>query len=251
MGTEFSTTWPNNSNTWGKTLHVLANDTQYQKGDFFDVLIDPTPMYTNAILSRWQREMVGLGGDLYLLRDTVSASASVEFELLLHGKVTSGASSTYDEITYSTSNPWFVIGPETWELNARSGRPKMNVQDLSADAWSSTIEESWYYDKYNSASATRRGNKLIRSRTGTAGTSLVSFGFEDLMVGWTQGAWTHAAAEGIHVLDSGVPLIDVLWPLDGISVSASEGWTVIGKMAEENLEKASLDAMQRSYSVMG
>lgn len=230
-GTVFNATWPNNTNTWGKTLHVLANDTYYQKGDFFNVLIDPTQMYTNPALSSWQREMVGLGGDLYLLRDAVAAGSSVDFDLLLHAKVTVASGDTYDEATYSSSNPWSVTGSGKWEINARAGSPKMELQDLSADSWSSAIEESWYYDKYDSTPPTRRGNKLKRSLTGTAGTSLVSFGFDDLMTGWMQTAWTNVNAEGVHVVASGTPVIDVLWPLDSTSVAGSDGWSVTGKMA--------------------
>ncbi len=229
-GSVFNQSWPGNSNTWGKTLHVLANETYYQKGDFFNVLIDPTQMYTNSVLSSWKREVVGLGGNLYLLRDTVEASTSVDFELLLHAQVTAaGSGDTYDEDTYASSNPWTVAGSGMWEIDARAGSPKMQVQDASVDTWSSSIEETWYSSKYTGL--TRRGNRLKRSLTGTAGTSLVSFGFKDLMAGWTQSAWTNANAEGLHLASSGVPLVDVLWPLNGISVSGSDGWSVTGKMA--------------------
>lgn len=225
-GTVFNATWPNNTNTWGKTLHVLANDTYYQKGDFFNVLIDPTQMYTNPDLSQWRREVVGLGGNLYLLRDTVSAGTSVSFDLLLHAQVTATSSgNTYDQDTYAASNPWNSLGSGKWEINARSGSPRMLVQDLSSDVWNPVIEETWYESKYTGH--TRRGNRLRRSLSGTAGTSLVSFGFDDLMAGWTQTAWVDSAAEGIHI----ATILDVLWPLNGISVSASDGWNVTGKMA--------------------
>ena len=95
--------------------------------------------------------------------------------------------------------------------------------------YGSAIEETWFWNK-NKVWA-RRGNNLKRSLTGTAGTSLVSFGFDDLMTGWAQTAWTNAAAEGCHVVASGSPVIDVLWPLNGVSVSGSDGWSVTGKMA--------------------
>jgi hypothetical protein len=226
-GTVFNASWPDNTNTWGKTLHALANDTYYQKGDFFNMLVDPTQMYTNPVLTSWQREVVGLGGDLYLLRDAVSASSSADFDLLLHGVVTSASGDTYSE--NSTSNPWTSTGAGTWELNVRSGNPKLKVQDLSDATWSSSIEETWYYPK-NSV-LTRRGNKLKRSFTGSAETSLVSLGFDDLMSGWTQTAWTNGSAEGVHIVASGSPVIDVLWPLNGVSVSSSDGWNVTGKMS--------------------
>jgi hypothetical protein len=225
-GGVFSDSWPANSNIWGRTLHVLANDTFYQKGDFFNVLIDPTPMYTNPDLSNWRREVVGLGGDLYLVRDTVSASTSVDFDLLLHAQVTAASSgNTFDQDTYAASNPWNTLGSGKWEIDARPGNPKMLVQDLSSDAWNPAIEETWYYKK--SAGLTRRGNRLRRSLSGTSGTSLVSFGFDDLMTGWTQTPWIDSAAEGIHI----AAVLDVLWPLNGTSVSASDGWNVSGKMA--------------------
>ncbi|MBI9021415.1 MAG: heparinase II/III family protein [Verrucomicrobia bacterium] len=226
-GTVFNTSWPGNSNTWGKTLHVLANSTDYQTGDFFNVLIDPTPMYTSSKLSSWQREVVGLGGDLYLLRDDIATTSSANLDLQLHGLVTAASGDTYSE--NSTSNPWSSTGAGKWDLTARSGTPTLKVQDLSGDSWSSVIEETWFY--YKNSVLTRRGNNLKRSRTGTAGTSLISFGFDDLMTGWTQTAWTNATAEGCHVVASGSPVIDVLWPLNGASVSGSDGWSVTGKMA--------------------
>ncbi len=226
-GTIFNATWPANSNTWGKTLHVLANSTDYQTGDFFNVMVDPTPMYTNSILSSWRREVVGLGGDLYLMRDDITTISSANLDLQLHGLVTAASGDTYSEI--STSNPWSSTGAGKWELSARSGKPKLKVRDLSVDSWSSVIEETWFYNK-NSV-LTRRGNNLKRSLAGTSGTSLVSFGFDDRMTGWTQSAWTNAAAEGVHVVISGSPVIDVLWPLNGVSVSGSDGWNVTGKMA--------------------
>jgi hypothetical protein len=229
-GTVFSS-WPANSNTWGKTLHVLACETYYQKGDFFNVLIDPTQMYTNPVLSSWQREVVGLGGDLYLLRDTMAAASSADFDLLLHAQVTVPSGDTYDQDTYAAVNPWSSTGAGTWEVDARPGSPKMLVQDISAEAWSPAVEESRYYDKYDSTPPTRRGSILRRSLSGTDGTSLMSFGFEDLISDWTQSAWTNAQAEGIHVTDAGAAVIDILWPLSGVSVDGSDGWSMTGKMA--------------------
>lgn len=236
-GSVFETTWPNNSNTWGKILHVLANDSNYAPGDFFNILLDPTPMYTNPNLSSWQREVVGLGGDLYLLRDTVSAGTSANFDLLLHAQVTVASGDTFNQDAYAYSNPWTQLATGKWEINARSGSPKMLVQDLSSETWSSSIEETLYYHRYDSTPPTRRGNKLKRSLSGTTGTSLVSFGFEDLMTGWTQAAWSNPQAEGLHIVDSGSPVIDVLWPLNGISAAASDGWTVNGKMAGRRFGK--------------
>lgn len=234
-GTVFNDSWPANQNTWGQTLHVLANARARRDGDFFNVLIDPTPMYTNAALSQWRREAVGPGGDLYLLRDTVSAGSSVKFDLLLHACVTAkGTGNTYDEETYSTNNPWAVLSSKRWKIDARNETPEppnLLVQDLSKNSWSSAIEESWYYPKSANGTLTRRGNTLKRSLTGTSGSSLVAFGFDDLMSGWTLTAWTNSAADGVHVATSNKAVIDVLWPTNGSSCSGSDGWTVSGKMA--------------------
>ena len=228
-GTVFNNSWPANSNTWGQTKHVLASDAYYQKGDFFNVLVDPAPMYTNAALSSWNREAVGLGGDLYLMHDTVSAGTSVEFSLSLHGLATSAYGDTYS--IAAMSNPWSTTGAGKWSLDPRSGKPVLKVEDLSKDTWSAAIEETWYDDKAEAVNVIRQGNQLVRKLTGTEGSSLISFGFDDLLSGWTQSSWTNATAEGVHVTSNGAPVIDVLWPLNGVSVSGSDSWTVTGKMA--------------------
>jgi hypothetical protein len=243
-GTVFSTTWPTNQSTWGQTLHVLANSRNRQEGDFFNVLVDPTQMYTNAVLSQWRRETIGLGGDIYLLRDTVAAGSAATFDLLLHAYVTAkGTGSAYDETTYSTNNPWTVLGSGRWKIDARNETPEppdLLVQDLSKNSWSSTVQESWFYN--SSKVLTRRGNVLKRSLTGASGSSLVAFGFDNLMSGWTLSAWTNEAAEGAHVTASGSAVADVLWPTNGASCSGSDGWTISGKMAGRRYAQFTNDA---------
>jgi hypothetical protein len=232
-GTVFNVAWPSNQQMWGQTKLVLANEWSSQPGDFFNVLIDPTPLYTDTQLTAWNREVVGLGEDLYLLRDTVDASAGKTFDLLLHAYVTAkGTGDSYDQDTYKTSNPWTDLGGGKWSIDARNETPEppnMLVQDLSKNTWSSQINDTFYDDKYTGN--TRRGSKLKRSITGTSASSLVSFGFDDLMSGWTQAKWGDAAAEGVHVTASGSAVIDVLWPVNGSSCSNSDNWTVTGKMA--------------------
>ena len=105
----------------------------------------------------------------------------------------------------------------------------LQVQDFSTDSWSAVIEDTHYW--YKDGVWTRRGSNLKRSLTGTTGSSLISLGFDDLINGWTQTAWTDTAAEGVHVTDTGAPVIDVLWPLNGTSATSSDNWTVTGKMA--------------------
>lgn len=223
----FGPPWPQDSSRWGQTLHVLANNSDQQKGDFFNVLVNPTPMYTSSKLSSWNRETVGLGGDLYLMRDVVSTTSSAKLDLNLHGVATTASGDSYYE--NGTTNPWSESSTGKWDLAARSGAPKLHVQDFSSDAWNAVIEETYYSNKFSDR--TRRGSNLKRSLSGTSGSSLISLGFDDLITDWTQTAWTDTAVEGVHVTASGRPIIDVLWPLNGISVSNSENWTVTGKMA--------------------
>jgi hypothetical protein len=242
---DFGQEWPN-SNIWGEMLHVLATGKpRDEPADFFNVLCDPTPMYTSAKLTQWNRESIGLG-DFFLLRDTMTASSAVDFELRLHSFVSRKDSKPfYDYKSDRYDNPFTYLSNSWWEIDARNQAPQppnLLAGDLSAEIWTAGIEETWIDDHYENTSV-RLGNYLRRQRTDTETSSLMAFGFDDQLADWTVSPWTNAGAEGTHVNNTtnGNKIIEVLWPLNGASCAGSAGWDVTGKMGGRRYKTSPMD----------
>ena len=237
--------WPANDDNWGEMPHVLAEGGEYDApGPFFNVIGNPAPMYQTAKLQKWNREFVGLG-DLFLVRDTVAASESVDFDLLVHAYVSDAKDDGWDYTTHADENPWTTLSANQWRIDARDTTPEppdLIVTDVSADAWSPTIEDT-LYSPHNDDLVyveARLGSRLRRRLTGESGTSLVSFGFTDQTGHWTLAPWSDGQCEGLRatITTSSARVVDVLWPRNGTACAASDGWTVQGKMAARHFGEA-------------
>lgn len=231
------------SNQWGRMLSALADDgAADEQAAFFDVLCDPRPTYTNASLTSWLREVLGLG-DLFLVRDTVSANRSVRFDLLLHGYVTETSDPAFDFDTHRKANPWTTLGTGRWAIDPSADNPSapaLLVMDISTGNWAATNEKTMFVPEmippdsgggYNEdGTEYQYGWCLRRTLNASGGTSVLAMAFEDGMSNWTVSAWTNVGASGARVTIGASSLIKVLWPQGGACVASGE-WDVTGQMA--------------------
>ena len=156
-----------------------------------------------------------------------------------------GSKPFYDYKSDRYSNPFTYLSNSWWEIDARNQAPQppnLLVGDLSVETWTASIEETWIDDNYENTSV-RLGNYLRRQRTDTETSSLMFFGFDDLISDWAVNAWSDGACEGAHVSNTvnGEKIIDVFWPTNGTSCVGSAGWDVTGKMAGRRFKTEPID----------
>jgi len=216
---------------WASVVSALGDER------YFDVVVDPTPMYLSEALAGWSREVVGLGPDLFFIRDDISAKATVTIDWLLHSHISSppdneGRTYTYQE--RRTENPWTNLGARLWSLRPQEEAPVMYVSDLSYAAWDATVEPSYFVPakdpdtgRYNeSRDSFQIGYRLERRITTDQARSLTALWFgEDLVVQ----PWSSTSADGARVRDSIGDVAHIFWPTAN-GIFNFHGYYVTGKM---------------------
>lgn len=223
---------------WAHAEAVLADPL------YFDLLADPGPMVDAEELSGWTREVVGLGPDLFFVRDVVDATASVPIHWLLHSYRSDPPTSenhTYGYVDRRLENPFTEVDATHWVINPQDTAPVLHVADVSPDAWQALVEPSFYVPEqdldtgeYNSAlDSFGVGYRLHRTLTGLSARSVVALWWgDDLAVE----SWSTAQAEAARVTDTGVDVAVIMWPVNG-SVSGFNGYDVDGTMAGRRMDE--------------
>jgi len=215
---------------WGK-LEVAVADDRY-----FDILADATAMSTSDQLEQWDREVVGLGEDAFVVRDVVVGSQTMDVDWLLHSYRTdppTSATTTYEYKARRTENPWTDQGGGMWTLDPQDGALGLSLADLSAASWSAAIEPSRYVPEqnpdtvgYNDAfESFQVGHQLRRSISASSASSMMALWFGD---GLVVESGTAANVEAVRLSGGGTDIV-VLWPTAGFSANA-HGVAVGGAM---------------------
>ncbi len=223
--------------SWASVTHVLADR------DFFDVVADPTPMVISTDLDSWTREIVGLGPDIFIVRDAVSASAPVAVDWLLHSYVSeppASVSRTYTYAEHRLENPFTADAPPHWSIRPQAGADVLNVADASYFSWTSVVEPSSYVpeqdpdtSEYNDTfESFQVGYRLRRTLTSDDVTSLVAMWFGD---GISLESWSDETADALCLQDIADVAI-VVWPASG-SVIGFHGVSVTGLMAGRRIDE--------------
>lgn len=142
--------FPYNRDAWGKTSFLLATDKRIDSfSDYFDIVLDPTSLYDNKVLNKWQREFIYLD-DFYVLHDKIDASRKVEMELLMHSLVSvPGKKDSYDYSKTRKLNPFSEVAKGQWNVKPSTLECELfKIYDLSSNKWSQEVKESWFYDNY-------------------------------------------------------------------------------------------------------
>lgn len=142
--------FPYNRDAWGKTSFLLATDKRIDSfSDYFDIVLNPTSLYDNKVLNKWQREFIYLD-DFYVLHDKIDASRKVEMELLMHSLVSvPGKKDSYDYSKTRKLNPFSEVAKGQWNVKPSTLKCELfKIYDLSSDKWSQEVKESWFYDNY-------------------------------------------------------------------------------------------------------
>ncbi len=222
---------------WARTPFLLA------RGSHFDLLADPTPMMLSAELTGWTREVLGLGPELFLVRDVLAASRPVEFTWLLHGYRTDppdGPSGTYAYRDRRLENPFAELGAGRWQVRPQDAAPALQLADLSADPWSAALEPTFFVPEqrldtggYNeSGEPFQLGYRLRRARTAAATTSLVAAWFDQAL---SSEALSSAEGEGARLADAGGEVAVVVWSLAG--AASLGGLSLQGAMGGRRLDE--------------
>jgi hypothetical protein len=223
--------------SWASVTFVLADR------DYFDMIADPTPMYISEDLDAWTREVVGLGPDIFLVRDGIGASAPVEVDWLLHGYVSeppSSAGGTYAYAEHRTESPWTEDSTALWSLRPQSAAPALHVADASHASWSATLEPSFYVPELNpdtreyneTYESFQVGARLRRTITSDAAPSLVALWFGDAIA---VESWSGAQADALKLHDSSTDVAVAIWPSEPLT--GFHGWDVTGEMAGRRLDE--------------
>jgi uncharacterized protein DUF4962 len=204
---------------------------------YFDLLADPTPMIESTDLQSWQREVIGLGPAIFIIRDVLLASSPAEFTWLLHSYRTDPPSTENQSYAYRNrrlENPWQDQGAGRWQVTPQDAAAPLFLADCSADNWTAVIEPSFYIPEqkldvggYNSDfESFQLGHRLRRTRTAASATSLVAAWFgADISVE----ALANAEAEGARLFDTNGDIALVIWPF--AAAADLQGLSVNGAMA--------------------
>jgi len=194
-------------------------------------------MYLSEALSGWTREVVGLGPDLFFIKDDISATTTVTIDWLLHSYMSSPPDNEDRTFTYEerrTENPWTELDTRLWSLRPREEAPVMYVADLSFATWDAALQPSYFVPAkdpdtgaYNeSRDSFQVGYRLDRRITTDQASSLTALWFGDDSAMET---WSSALAEAVQVHDALGDVAHLLWPTS-TSVVGYHGYDVTGKM---------------------
>jgi len=225
---------------WGSVPFVLGDE------NYFDMVADPAPMVESSDLERWDREVVGLHPDVFLVRDSLQASTEVEWTWLLHSYVSDppgNSNQTYSYRERRLENPWVEQGGGHWLVQPQDTAPDLHVVDCSSASWTAVVEPTLFVPEqkldvggYNADfEPFQLGHRLRRDRTDSATSSLVATWFGD---GISVAALASAEAEGVHLLDGSDDLAIVLWPFAPATPGAIDGLAVTGAMGGVRIDRA-------------
>ncbi len=218
---------------WASAQAVLAGP------DYFDLLADPGPMVDHPALTLWNREVVGLGPDVFLIRDTLDATAQVTYHWLLHSYMTDPPTSVNRTYTYRdrrTENPFSTVDDHHFVITPQDQATPLTVTDLSHDAWTNQVEETWYVPEikldgggYNSDfESYQLGDHVHRQITGQSAWSLVALTFTDAL---TATSWSTAQVEAASIEADGQTFALVFWNKTNSPITGFHGFDFTGKMA--------------------
>jgi hypothetical protein len=224
---------------WASVPFVLA------EGDAFDLVADPTPMMASTSLQSWRREVVGLGPDVFLVRDELASDRPVEYTWLLHSHRTDPPTSmnaSYNVRNRRLENPWTGLGAGRWRLRPQDAAPDLHLRDCSATAWSAAIEPAFYVPEqrldtggYNEdKDSFQLGYLLSRRRTAAAATSVVAVWFGEQL---EAEALASAEAEGARLIEGGAEVAWIVWSRAG-SISDLPGLGLQGAMGGRRRDRA-------------
>jgi hypothetical protein len=227
--------------------HWARVDSLFADSRFFDLVADPAPMVNIADLQSWKREVVGLPPDIFLVRDGISAGASHKLTWLLHSyksKPPASEQSAYTFLDTRTENPWTEVSATQWLIQPQPSAPSLHVADLSATAWTASVESSLYVPEqnpdtkgYNEAQAEFQvGYRLNRSVTSDHATSLVALWFGDPL---SVDSWSNGQAEAARFHNAGTDVLIVLWPNAG-QVSGLQGLDAAAQMAGRRIDQPAI-----------
>jgi len=243
---------------WASVESVLADD------GYFHLVADPTPMVINPRVQSWQREVVGLGPDLFFVRDTVSATETVEVEFLLHSYVSTPPSSitqTYSYLDNRMDNPFTEVATRRWELAPQpsTAATALQVADLSYDQWTATVEPTLFVPEqtldtreYNvNLDSYQLGFRLRRSITAGspagATTSVMALWYGDTV---DAESLATATADAARLYNTNGDVAVVIWPLTG-SVTSLHGFDVTGLMGGRRFDEPAVFGHQVTYLFEG
>jgi len=224
--------------SWASVPFTLAD------GSYFDVVADPTPMYLSEELTSWTREIVGLGPDVFLVRDALAATAAVEIDWLLHSYASEppgSAGQTYTYVDLRTENPWTEEAAGQWSIQPQDGVTALHVMDASAMVWTPTLEPSMFVPEKNldtgeynaSFDSFQVGYRLRRSVSADRAGSLVVLWFGDAL---HAESWSDSTADGTRLYDATADVAVVVWPATS-PVTAFNGCDVTGAMAGRRFDE--------------
>lgn len=222
---------------WASIELALASDT------YFDLLADPGPMVNSDRLSSWKREVVGLGPDVFLIRDDLRGLGDVQWTSLLHSYKTDAPTSINRSYGYRDrrlEDPWIEDGAG-WILRPRQGAPDLHVADCSAEAWTPVVEPTTYVPEqkldvggYNEGlDRFQLGTRLRRQRTDAQTSSLVATWFGDDVSVIPLASFS---AEGVRLVRGSDDVAIAVWSLQ--AQTASVGPVVVtGAMGGVRLDR--------------
>jgi Heparinase II/III-like protein len=243
---------------WATVASVLADD------GYFHVVADPTPMVSSPKVQSWRRELLGLGPDLFFVRDTVSATETVQVDFLLHSYVSTpptASSQTYSYLDNRMDNPFTEVSPGRWEVAPQptTAATALQVADLSYDQWTATVEPTLFVPEqtldtreYNvNLDSYQLGFRLRRSITAgsPAGTtsSVMALWFGDTL---DTESLTTATADAARLYTTNGDVAVVIWPLTG-SVTSLHGFDVTGRMGGRRFDEPAVFGHQVTYLFEG
>jgi len=238
--------------SWASVPFSLAEQS------YFDVVADPTPMYLSGDLTSWTREIVGLGPDVFLVRDVITAGAAVDIDWLLHSYASEppgSAGQTYSYVDVRTDNVWTEESAGRWSVLPQDGAAVLHVLDASASSWTATIEPSMFVPEqnldvggYNSSfESFQVGHRLRRSVSADGAGSLVVLWFGDAL---SAESWSDGTADGVRLYDTTADVALVVWPAAS-PVTAFHGCDVTGTMAGRRFDEPAFFGRDLTYFSQG
>ena len=223
---------------WAEVESVLADEA------YFDLVSNPSPMVLYPNLEYWHREVVGLNPGVWFVRDTVSATATVSMDWLLHSYRSDPPSSERSTYTYTdrrTENPFTDVAVRRWDVTPQDTAQVLHVADVSLMDWAAVTEPSNYVPEthpdtheYNSTQDYFQvGFRLRRTVSADQASSVVVLWFDDNL---SVENLSTQQAEAARVYDGGGDVAHVIWPSSG-SVSGFNGFDLTGRMGGRRFDR--------------
>jgi len=216
---------------------------------YFDVIADPTKMYKDTTLSRWNRETVGIEPNIFIVHDEINLTAAKQLDLLMHSfkvKLPATDNDTVDYRTYRLDNPWNGSNRD-WQIQPSADNanllPILYVADRSYQNWTTKNEPTNFVPEVNYATGSSNSTQLrfqlgwnLRRYINSANArSTVAFWF-DTAGTLTADSWSDAQHEAIRLHRGTADTAIIIWPA-ATNAPAINGYQVVGAMGGRNIEK--------------